>query len=155
MKQRPQFAWPMITRIVLVCLLAGGSGAVAAPSTTNAAAASAPPRSVFAAPTKAAEGKDPFFPRSLRPYGTVAPPKVVGQQTPAPVPAELSLRGISGSAERPLAIINNYTVSPGEEREVTSGNNKLRIRCLEINTAAGAVLIQVGSERRELRLPKP
>lgn len=163
MKQRLTFPISLTTSALLVGV-ALGTIALAAPNTTNipatvGASATKPApieatntQSVFLIPTKAVEGKDPFFPLSTRPYGTVATPK---NGKPVVVAADLSLRGISGTPERPLAIINNYTFSAGEEREVTTGNTRLRIRCLEINMQAGAVLVQIGSERRELRLTKP
>jgi len=166
MKLRSHFFRSLISRFVLVGLTLGVIAA-AALAATNAPAKAGPAapkdakttapeppvtQSVFVIPSKAQEGKDPFFPRSTRPYGAVAPPK---NSQPTVVAAELVLRGISGTAERPLAIINNYTFTAGEEREVTTGNTRLRIRCLEINMSAGAVLVQIGSERRELRLLKP
>lgn len=162
MKLRSQFLWPMISRSLLVGLTLG-TIASAAPSTTNVPAKVDPTsaklatpeapagQSVFVIPAKPPEGKDPFFPHSTRPYGTVAPAKN-GQPT---VVAELTLRGISGTPEHPLAIINNYTFAAGEEREVVTGDSRVRIRCLEINMSAGAVLVQIGSERRELRLLRP
>jgi hypothetical protein len=70
----------------------------------------------------------------------------------SPAVAELHLKGISGTAEKPLAIVNTTTFTSGEENDVLSAGGRLRIRCLEINMAAGTVLVQVGGERRELRL---
>ena len=66
------------------------------PAVTNAPAAEAePPKSVFNVPSVAAEGKDPFFPRSQRPYGTVP---IKPTKKPAAPVVELQLKGISGSA---------------------------------------------------------
>jgi hypothetical protein len=163
MKLCSQFFRPMLLRCLLVGLALGVTAA-AAPVTTNTPAPSAKDaslatpespatQSVFVVPAKPVEGKDPFFPRSTRVYGTTAAPKP-GVVKPT-ITAELTLGGISGTPERPLAIINNYTFTTGEEREVATGGARLRIRCLEINMAAGSVLVQIGSERRELRLHKP
>ncbi len=66
--------------------------------------------------------------------------------------AELALKGISGTRERPLAIINNQTFAPSEENDVVTGTRHVRIRCVEINVPAETVIIQIGNERRELRL---
>lgn len=137
-----------------------------ATSTTSAAtniaaktASAAPPepevpQSIFIVPAAPQQGRDPFFPRSTRPYAAMpAPVTPAKTNVPAPPPAlELVCNGISGTPEKPLAIINFRTFEIGEENEVSSGGRSVRIRCLEINRAAGTVLIQAGGERRELRL---
>lgn len=107
--------------------------------------------SVFIIPKKPAEGKDPFFPKSIRPYGIDSTPKPV--VVAKPVVADLTLRGISGTPEKPLAIINTTTFTVGEENDVLTQAGRLRLRCLDINAAEGTVLIQIGGERRQLRLP--
>ena len=108
-----------------------------------------PPQSVFVIPKKATEGKDPFFPNATRVYNADAP---VQQKGPAVSVGELSLKGISGTAAEPLAIINTTTFTTGEENDVITTAGRMRVRCLEINMALGTVLVQVGGERRELRL---
>ena len=107
------------------------------------------PQSVFVIPRKVDEGKDPFFPNSSRVYGADATAKPGAK--PQPV-ADLTLRGISGTAEAPLAIINTTTCTTGETAEIITKNSRIKVQCLEINMAAGTVLLQVGAERRELRL---
>lgn len=108
-----------------------------------------PPQSVFVIPKKASEGKDPFFPNATRVYNADAP---VQQKGPVAPVGELSLKGISGTAAEPLAIINTTTFTTGEENDVITTAGRMRVRCLEINMALGTVLVQVGGERRELRL---
>jgi hypothetical protein len=111
--------------------------------------APAVPQSAFVIPKKQAEGRDPFYPKSTRPYvGDLATTKPV---VTAPV-AELLLRGISGTDENPLAIINTTTFGVGDELDVTTKAGKMRIRCIEINKAVGTVSVQVGGERQQLRL---
>jgi hypothetical protein len=107
------------------------------------------PQSTFVIPTKRAEGRDPFFPRSDRVYGEKVSTNKVAVVTPV---AELTLKGISGTPEKPLAIINNITFTSGEENDVLTQAGRIRIRCIEINMDAGTVLVQVGGARRELRL---
>jgi len=111
------------------------------------------PQSIFVVPTSERQGRDPFFPRTTRLFAA-APTVGTGiVKTNQPsVPVELALKGISGTPERPLAIINNQTFAVGEENDVVSGARRMRIRCVEINVAAESVTIQVGNERRELRL---
>lgn len=107
------------------------------------------PQSTFVVPRKVSDGKDPFFPSSTRVYSTGINTK---PETTPSVVADLALKGISGSAEQPLAIINTTTFTAGEMNDVLLKNGRIKVQCLEINMGAGTVLIQVGAERRELRL---
>jgi len=108
-----------------------------------------PPQSVFVLPKKSSEGKDPFFPGSTRVYVSDSPVKTTG---PVVSVGDLSLKGISGTAAEPLAIINNTTFTTGEENDVITTAGRMRVRCVAINMVHGTVLVQVGGERRELRL---
>ena len=125
----------------------------ALPAATNAAPAQPEiPQSVFIIPTTPQEGKDPFFPRSMRLF---ASPVVKTNLTPdvaVAIAADLRLNGISGTADHRLAIINNRTFESNEEAVVTSKSGPAaRIRCLEIKT--DSVVVQViGGERRVLSL---
>src|SRR5688572_8915478 len=62
-------------------------------------------------------GKDPFFPKSKR-----REPTLIVNTNYMPkageLPAGLVLKGLSGTKEKPLAIINNYTFATDEEREI-------------------------------------
>lgn len=108
------------------------------------------PQSTFNQPKKLAEGRNPFFPQSTRHITT----EITTKTNPVVMPtAELSLKGISGTPEQPLAIINNRTLTAGEEADVPTGAGKIRIRCVEINMAEGTVSVQVGGQTRQLRLP--
>lgn len=108
----------------------------------------APPVSTFLIPRKPVDGRDPFFPNSTRVYGTDS---TATNRAPTIV-ADLVLKGISGTPEQPLAIINTTTFTAGEINEVLIKNGRLRIQCVEINMSLGTVLLQIGSERRELKL---
>ena len=119
-----------------------------AKATTNAAPAEPePPKSVFINPASAQGGKDPFFPQSTRLHK--APDATAPTNLP-PVVVELELKGISGAANRPLAIINNRTFEANEENVVSTPSGPVRVRCLEIKT--DSVLVQTGGEQRILRL---
>ena len=149
----------------LLCL-ALVSHAATQPASTPSKAPSAPPapastpvaavipRSIFVVPTSEREGRDPFFPRTTRLHAVAQTSKTgIVRTNPQPsIAIELALKGISGTPERPLAIINNQTFAVGEENDVVSGGRRMRIRCLEINVAAESVTIQVGNQKRELRL---
>jgi len=109
------------------------------------------PQSVFVVPTSPRAGRDPFFPRTTRLFASTGTTTSV-KTNPPTFALDLILKGISGTQERPLAIINNQTFAAGEENDIVSGTRRVRIRCLEINMAAETVTVQMGSERRELRL---
>ena len=146
---------------ILLTLIASRSELIGA--TTNAPAASksgdfavqppfiepAVPQSAFRQPRKLTEGRNPFFPLSNRHIGTEATTKTNIVVAPT---AELALKGISGTPEQPLAIINDRTFTANEEGDVVTRAGKIRIRCVEINMSAGTVLVQVGGQSRELRL---
>ncbi len=109
------------------------------------------PQSTFVIPKKLTEGKDPFFPSSSRVYTENNPVRTNAAPT---IVADLMLKGISGTAERPLAIINTTTFAVGEANEVIFKNGRLTVQCLEINMGTGTVLLQIGGERRRLFLGK-
>jgi hypothetical protein len=153
----------VIASIVLLAtsnpVAAAGTNAtllVHAKAATVGAAPAAPvfeteiPRSTFTIPKKMNEGKDPFFPNSTRIYVTDVP-----KPTPTvSLGAELTLKGISGTAEQPLAIINTTTFTTGETNEVLLKNGRTKVQCLEINMDAGTVVVQVSGERRQLSLSR-
>ncbi len=107
------------------------------------------PKSTFVVPATSAEGRDPFFPLStrLRP----APPTVTPTThivTPAVV--QLDLKGISGTVDHRLAIINNRTFALGEEEELSVSSGRVRVLCKEIK--ADSVIVLVNGQERVLRL---
>ena len=161
-------SYPLFRTVVLagaVMLLIPASRTTASNNSTNAAAGTkgerlivqppfiepAIPQTAFSQPKKPADGRDPFFPKSVRVFGVDPAPKAATNAVPTI--AELALKGISGTPEQPLAIINNRTLTAGEEGDVPIGTGKIRIRCVEINMAEGTVLVQVGGQSRQLRLP--
>jgi hypothetical protein len=118
------------------------SAAAAPPAKT--AAPEAAPRSVFAIPTKPAEGRDPFFPASMRPYESVqaAQPHVVEISS-------LVLKGISGPPGNRLAIINNRTFAVDDEQDLVTSQGRIRVRCVEINNTS--VVVESAGQRQELK----
>lgn len=63
-----------------------------------------------------------------------------------PVPSTLRLKGISGSAARRFALINDATLTRNEQGRVRVGDSNVVVRCLDIRERS--VLLQVhGSER--------
>ena len=95
-------------------------------------------------------GKDPFFPKSgRRLIQPVLNTNVVLQ--PGELPQGMVLKGLSGTKDRPLAIINNYTFALGEEAEVRIGNQLIRVKVIEIKERS-VILSVNGTEPRELTL---
>ncbi len=103
-----------------------------------------PPQSVFVIPATPKEGRNPFFPHSKPDLTSVSP-------KPDPVEAvTFLLNGITSPPKR-MAMINGRTFEAGESGEVKfRGGTKIPIQCLEIRD--DAVIIKVGTERRELRM---
>ncbi len=86
----------------------------------------------------------------MRPYTRVVAATNV---TAAPITADFRLNGITGPPDHRLAIINYRTFDTGEDGDVNTNAGRMRIRCLEIG--ADSVVIQIGAERRMLRLREP
>jgi hypothetical protein len=127
---------------LLAAVAAQASPAPAAKPAPPAPAEVAIPSSVFVNPATPQEGRNPFFPLSKPATPLVSP------STPAPALAivELELKGISGTAEHRLAIINNRTFEEGEEGTVATNVGRVRLACRQINPDCVRVLLN-GTER--------
>lgn len=121
---------------------ASSSIATNSPSTDNIQ------QSVFTIPSMPSEGRDPFFP-NLTDVELHATPDKSGKPGESAVVPKLTLQGISGSAERRLAVIGGHSFAAGEEGDVITPGGRVRIRCLEINETS--VVIEIGGQRQELR----
>jgi len=128
---------------LIVGLLSWGRAAQPAPA-TGATAATGEFRFVKSTfVNTAGVGKDPFFPRSTRRGAAVTTTPEV--ETGANF-GFLSLKGISGSKNRRLAIINNRTFEPGEEGELRVNGRIVRVRCVEIREDGVTVSINGQSQ---------
>jgi hypothetical protein len=141
---------PTLTILISLCCAAEliSAPAKTSRSTTKPGAESKQaelPMSVFTIPSNAKEGRDPFFPNRLI---TGLPP---GPKTNKPVlvPLKLALNGLSGTREKPLAIINNRTFEKGEEAELSTPSGRTRVRCIDIKE--DSVTVEVNGQRQELR----
>ena len=106
------------------------------------------PKSIFHIPASPQDPvKDPFFPQSTRLRNK---PQLIVSSNAPPVVVELELKGISGGAERRLAIINSRTFAVGEEGDVPTSSGKAHIRVLEIKS--DSVVVLLNGEQRVLRL---
>ena len=105
------------------------------------------PRSDFALPSKAGEGRDPFFPLSRRLIVEVKPKTDTG---PKPVAITLTLNGVSGTESKRYALINGKTFVVGDQLDVPVGEGRVPVLCIEIRE--DSAVVEVNGGRQELRL---
>jgi hypothetical protein len=133
---------PALLPMVFVALSPLSAAPGVASASTNA------PQSIFVLPDSPKEGRDPFFPSSLRPYKDRPTAEGVTDLS------DLNLTGITtGSGNRVFVIINNVTFGKGEDADVKTPRGKVHIRLVEIRT--DSVVIEAGGQSRTLTLPKP
>jgi len=135
-----------VAAAVLLLALPSAMSQDAVPAETETDSATEPV-STFTVPKSLNEGRDPFNPNSTR-FITIKP--IVKEDAPGPV--KLELKGLSGTPERPLAIINNRTLAIGEEQDVTTPQGKVRVKCLDIDGTK--VRIYAQGQMQELMLRK-
>jgi hypothetical protein len=92
-----------------------------------------------------AVGKDPFFPRSHRRDPT-APVEVVKPQ----IDQTLILKGIVGSVNRHIAVINDETMDTGEEASVRTPGGHVKVKCLEVGEDYVVIQVEGESQTRKL-----
>jgi hypothetical protein len=68
------------------------------------------------------------------------------------VPAQLTLKGISGSGQRRFALVNDRTLEKNEQARIRVGNSNLTVRCLEIRDASVILQLNGSAEKTELFL---
>ena len=133
-----------LTAGLLPAAVLWASPLVAAPTTATQPAKTNTIRSTFALPANPGEGRDPFFPRSNRPYETAMTTTNVA---PAGVTA-LVVKGVSGAADRRLVIINNVTFAAGDTAMVPTEQGRIRVHCVEIKPHS--VVVEIGGHYHEL-----
>jgi hypothetical protein len=134
------------TAAVWLLLVGAGEWYVWAGVNTNSVPVETP-KSVFIMPSKPQEGRDPFFPNSMRPYEAA----MAANRHSAAV-GSLELKGISGDPDHRLVIINNHTFAEGDEQDVITIAGRIKVRCLEIKP--GSVVVEADGQRVELFLPR-
>lgn len=128
----------------LVCQAQSAKKVAPIPARTVASTNSEIPKSVFVIPKNPQEGRDPFFPNSVHPYGISEKPQ------PTLPGSNLVLKGLSGPPEARLAMINGRTFKAGEEGEVSTPAGRVTVRVVEIRS--DSVVVEVGGVRQELRM---
>lgn len=96
-------------------------------------------------------GKDPFFPKSTR-IPQVKTNELVEPLPPVQpvVPDEIVLKGINLLKDRRYCILNNRTVTVGEEFDLKLKGKVYKVRCVEIKDKS--VVIGVNGISKELPL---
>lgn len=69
-----------------------------------------------------------------------------------PVPDQLELRGISGSAQRRFALVNDCTLEKNEQAKVRVGRTNVIVRCLDITERSVVLRLAPTGQIRELWL---
>ena len=72
----------------------------------------------------------------------------------APKYNELTLKSISATGGKRMALINNQTLAAGESGTVRLRNGEVKVRCEEIRDASVIVTVDGQPGRRELRLAR-
>ncbi|HXR04766.1 MAG TPA: hypothetical protein VN836_08680 [Verrucomicrobiae bacterium] len=132
-----------LTVVLVLATVLWAAPLMAAPATQSQSAMTNSPRSAFVLPANPGEGRDPFFPKSNRPYETA----MTATNNAVEVTA-LVVRGISGSPDHRLVIINNHTFAAGDIADVIMDQGRIRVHCVEIKPRS--VIIEVGNQYHEL-----
>jgi len=103
------------------------------------------PLSAFVMPADPKQGKDPFFPNSVRPYVSLQPKPL----KPAVIDVSLTLNGITPGK---LVMVNGRSFSEGEEGEVVVNGVRKKLRCIKIKDESAIVELLPEGERRELKM---
>ena len=143
-----KLSWVVVVASVLLSIKSVAAPAARTPAPA-AAAAAAPQepqqiKSVFV--DRPNFGRDPFFPNSPR-RGRIVQDTVV---EPMANFNNIVLKGISGTVEKRLAIVNNKTFEVGEEADLRIGGHLTKVKCVEVREKS--VVISINGVTRELFL---
>jgi hypothetical protein len=133
-------------KTLCLLLLAGGWAQTGlAQNKTNAPAAT--PRAIFVLPVSVRDGRDPFFPESIRTVAEAAPNSTSFDLS------SLKCPGVSGTPGHLFAIINNHTFAVGDEGDVVTPSGRVHLRCLDINSEL--VTVEINGQIHRIRLLTP
>ena len=103
------------------------------------------PRSIFEQPSSPKEGRDPFFPNSMRYFASMVVPASKSKDL-----TSLVIHGKSGMPDHPLVIINDVTFAEGDDRDVITSDGRIHIHCLQI--IGDLVVIEANGQHHQLRV---
>jgi hypothetical protein len=121
-------------------LAAGAWPLAAAPADTNALV-----QSIFTMPSSPSEGRDPFFPNSMRPYEDA----IVKVKRPVEL-TSLQIKGFSQIGDKRYVIINNHTFGAGDEGDVITPDGRIHIHCLAVGV--DSVMVESGGAQHLLKM---
>ena len=107
------------------------------------------PQSTFSIPATSGVARDPFYPSRII-QAEVAKPATNAAAARVSSLSCLVLKGLSGTPSNPLAMVNGRTMGRGEDAEIVTDCGRLLVHCVDITT--NSAIVEVGGERRELRL---
>lgn len=125
--------------LIWAVLMAGTYPAAAASVETNAVV-----QSVFVMPSDPSEGRDPFYPNSMRPYESA-----IAKRHRSVDVTSLQIRGFSEIAGHRYVIINNHTFGDGDEGDVITSEGRIHLRCLHVGT--DSVMVESGGAQHILQ----
>jgi hypothetical protein len=131
---------------VLLSMTSVAAPGARTPAPAAAAAPQEPPQSKSVFVDRPNFGRDPFFPNSSR-RGRIVQDAVV---EPMANFNNIVLKGISGTVEKRLAIVNNKTFEVGEEADLRIGGRLTKVKCVEVREKS--VVISINGVTRELFL---
>jgi hypothetical protein len=143
MKQRMKLFWGLKAGLLAVMFAAALPASAVPPVVDPTPSVPQVPRSIFTMPSNSKEGRDPFFPSSLRPYEGVRVPG-----GPTSDFSALVMQGISGAPPHQLVIINNVTFGVGDDAEVRTPQGRIRIHCVEIK--GNSVMVEANGVEQTL-----
>jgi hypothetical protein len=132
----------LLKKLLVVALVASSAPAVLGEPPKGAPAKPVPAQSVFVIPTSSRDGRDPFFPNSIRPYESNPTSKHTVDTT------TFTIRGVSIENGHSMVIINNHTFGIGDSGDVLTPTGRVHLHVIEIRS--DAVVIEVNGNRREL-----
>jgi hypothetical protein len=100
--------------------------------------------SVFILPASTKEGRDPFYPESVRTFETKVVASNIFEIT------SLKFAGVSGTPGHLFAIINNHTFTVGDEGDVMTASGRIHLRCLEVG--ADSVMVEINGQTHRIKL---
>jgi hypothetical protein len=98
------------------------------------------------------KGRDPFFPNSHR--RDVVPVMATSPNMPPPPTSALVLKGVIGSPNHRMALINSSILEVGEEEAVRVPGGHVKVKCLEIGEDYAVIRAEGESQPKRLELNK-
>jgi len=146
---------PLYPALLVAALALAPCGAHAAgqPAAGKPAAAPAPeappPRSVFVIDPQA--GKDPFFPKSIRPFGRIPVRTNEVAVTSSQFPDDIRVQGFSNQRDKLIVILNGKSIAKGEKIELHIRGQRVQVRCVDLTEKA--IVLEANGFTKELPLP--